>query len=77
MMERNLSPAEAAQRAYAEHLIWAAEFNDMAARAAGIGDIDGASRYHRHAHEHSRQAWRALVGWRGYLDQQNGARSCA
>lgn len=75
MTEARPNPAEAAQKAYAEHLIWAAEFADMAARAAAIGDTFGASRYHRHAHEHSRHAWRSLVQWRDQIEQQVGGHS--
>jgi hypothetical protein len=77
MTQDRPNPVEAAQRAYAEHMILVAEFGDLAARAAAIGDRFGASRYHRHAHEHSREAWRALVRWRDQIDQQAGDRSCA
>jgi hypothetical protein len=61
------TPAEAAQQTYAEHLAMVSEFGDLAARAAAIGDTFGASRYHRHAHEHIRAAWKALVLWRDML----------
>lgn len=63
------TPAEAAQQTYAEHMILVAEFADLAARAIAIGDVFGASRYHRHAHEHSREAWRSLVRWRDTLSE--------
>lgn len=76
-MSRDISPSEKAQRRYAEHMVLVAEFADMAARATAIGDTFGASRYHRHAHEHSREAWRALAHWRDAIDEQKGARSCA
>ncbi|WP_414474326.1 hypothetical protein [Microvirga sp. M2] len=69
------SPAEAAQRDYAQHLILIAEFADLAARATAVGDTFGASRYARHAHEHMRESWRVLVRWRDQLEQQNGGRS--
>jgi hypothetical protein len=75
MSNLSRTPAEAAQHTYTEHLIMVSEFGDMAARAAAIGDTFGASRYQRHAHEHMREAWRALVSWRDQLEQQNGGRS--
>jgi hypothetical protein len=67
MMEACPSPAETAQRDYAEQLIMISEFADLAARAAAIGDTFGASRYQRHAHEHIRAAWKALILWRDTL----------
>jgi len=72
-----LSPVEAAQRDYAQHLIMISEFADLAARATAVGDTYGASRYARHAHEHMRESWRVLVRWRDEMERQKGARSCA
>ncbi|MXQ13229.1 hypothetical protein [Microvirga makkahensis] len=71
------TPAEAAQRYYQEHLIMISEFGDLAARAVAIGDTFGSSRYQRHADEHMKAAWKALVHWRECLEQQRGGRSCA
>ncbi len=64
------SRAEAAQNAYVEHLVLVAEFADLAARAAAMGDTFGASRYTCHAHEHVRESWRALAHWRDQLAER-------